>query len=137
MAVAAEMNGSDVLLLVEDPAMPGTYIAVGSQRGVTFEESNDMIDVSSKDSRAQRVLPGRYSATVSLEHLYVPNDTAYTTIKNAARNGAPVTIVRQEAGTNLEKASAYVEKLSGEFPDQGEATISVDLTVDGEWSALP
>lgn len=133
--VAVEMNGADVLLLVEG-ATPGTYEAVGSQRGVTFEESNEMIDVSSKDSRARRIKPGRYSATASLEHLYVPTDSAYTRLKTAARNGDPVVIVRQEDGNNLEMATAYVETISGDFPDQGEAVISIDLAIDGEWEPM-
>ena len=60
------MNGTDILLYVNTgtPAVPA-YTVVGSQRDVTFEESTDEIDVSSKDSRAKRVLPGRYSASVS------------------------------------------------------------------------
>ena len=56
------MNGTDVLLLVNTgtPTVP-VYEAVGSQRDVTFDEATEEIDVSSKDSRAKRVLPGRYS----------------------------------------------------------------------------
>ena len=45
------MNGADVLIYIEGNL-------VGSQRGVTFKESNEEIDYSSKDSRAFQGGPG-------------------------------------------------------------------------------
>lgn len=82
------MNGTDILLLV-NTGTPGSpvYEVVGSQRDVTFEETTDEIDVSSKDGRAKRVLPGRYSASISLDALYVPTGAAYQALKDAMRNG--------------------------------------------------
>jgi TP901-1 family phage major tail protein len=120
------MNGTDVLLYVDG-------VVVGSQRDVTFEESTEEIDVSSKDRRAKRVLAGRYSSTVSLEALYVPTDTAYMSLKDAMRNGDFVTIVRLEDSVALESAEAIVTSLSEAAPDQGEATVSISLTIDGDW----
>lgn len=122
------MNGADVLILID-----GTV--VGSQRDVTFEESTDEIDVSSKDSRAKRVIAGRYSSSVSLESLYVPDDIAYQSLKDAMRNGTLVTVLRQEDEVALEHAQALVTKISEKAPDQGEATVSIDLTIDGEWES--
>ena len=121
------MNGTDVLLYI------GSDV-VGSQRGVTFDEATAEIDVSSKDSRAKRVDAGRYSATVKLDALYVPDDAAYLALKAAMRVGTLVTIVRQEDGADLEEASALVTSISESAPDQEAATISVGLTIDGEWS---
>lgn len=122
------MNGSDVLLLVE-----GTV--VGYQRDVTFEEATEAIDVSSKESRARRVTAGRYSASVSLDALYVPDDVAYQSLKSAMRTGALVTVLRQEDGVALEHAEALVTALSEKAPDQDAATLSVELVIDGEWVA--
>lgn len=122
------MNGSDVLLLVE-----GTV--VGYQRDVTFEEATEAIDVSSKESRARRVTAGRYSASVSLDALYVPDDVAYQSLKSAMRTGALVTVLRQEDGVALEHAEALVTALSEKAPDQDAATVSVELVIDGEWVA--
>jgi len=42
------MNGSDVLVQVETPADSGNYVTVGSQRGATFGEQTNPIDMSSK-----------------------------------------------------------------------------------------
>lgn len=122
------MNGSDVLLLVE-----GTV--VGYQRDVTFEEATEAIDVSSKESRARRVTAGRYSASVSLDALYVPDDVAYQSLKSAMRTGALVTVLRQEDGVALEHAEALVTALSEKAPDQDAATLSVELVIDCEWVA--
>jgi len=131
------MNGTDVLLLanVGTPTVP-IYQTVGSQRDVTFEEATEEIDVSSKDSRAKRVLPGRYSSSLSLDALYVPTNADYQALKDAMRNGDLILVARQEDNVTLETADALITALSEAFPDQGEATISVSLTVDGFWTEL-
>ena len=122
------MNGSDVLLLVDG-------VPVGSQRGVTFEETTAEIDVSSKDSRATCVLGGRYGATVELDALYVPNDASYQALKTAMRAGTLIQVNRQEDGAILESADALVTSISETAPDQEGATISVSLRIDGEWES--
>ena len=131
------MNGTDILLLVNTGTIPSpVYEVVGSQRDVTFEETTDEIDVSSKDGRAKRVLPGRYSATISLDALYVPSGAAYQALKDAMRNGMLIKVLREEGGVSLEEADALVTSLSEAGPDQGEATVSTALTIDGEWNEL-
>ncbi len=122
------MNGTDVLVLIEGEV-------VGSQTGVTFDEKTDVIDVSSKESRARRIEAGRYSATVKLDSLYVPDDTAYQSLKTAVRNGTKVTVLRQEDGAALEHAEAVVTSVSEAAPDQDKATVAVGLEIDGEWVA--
>jgi predicted secreted protein len=120
------MNGTDVLVLIDGQV-------VGSQRGVTFEENTAEIDVSSKDSRAMRVIPGRYSATASFDGLYVPDDTAYLMLQDANRQGFLVTLIKQVAGSVIESCAALVTKISEAAPDQDAATVSIDIRVDGEW----
>lgn len=129
------MNGADVLLLVnlgteDDPV----WSIVGSQRDATFNETTAEIDLSSKDSRIRRLGPGRYSATVSLDALYVPTDAAYLALRDAMRLGNLIQIQRQESEAALEYAYAVVTGLSQGMPDQDAATVSVDLGIDGEWS---
>jgi len=131
------MNGTDLLILCNTGIPPTImYEAVGSQRDATIEETSDTIDVSSKDSRAQRVLAGRYSSSVSLDALYVPTDAAYQALKAANRNGDLILIARQELGVVTEIVTAKVDSMSEAFPDQGEATISISMTVDGWWVAV-
>ena len=121
------MNGTDVLVKI------GNDI-IGSQRDCTFGEKNAEIDMSSKDGRAKKVLAGRYTADITMDSLYVPNDNAYLALKSALRNGTMVTVVRQEEGSDLEEAQAIVTDLSEKAPDQAAATVSIALSIDGEWS---
>jgi len=128
------MNGTDVLLLVNTGTIQSpVYEVVGSQRGVSFPENTENIDVSSKDSRAGRVLAGRYNATISMEALYVPSDAAYQALKTAMRDGEMIKVRRSESAIETEECDAVINSLSPEFPDQEEAVISIELTVDGFW----
>jgi len=131
------MNGSDVLLLVNTgtPTVP-VYEEVGSQRDVTFDEATEEIDVSSKDSRAKRVLAGRYSATLSLDSLYVWTDDGYRALRDAMRDGNLILVAREDDGTTIETADALITALSESFPDQGEGAISISMTIDGFWTEL-
>ena len=131
------MNGTDLLLLVNTgtPSVP-TYEVVGSQRDAEIAEETDTIDVSSKDSRAMRVLPGRFSGNISMDALYVPDDAAYLALRTANRDGALILVARQEDGVVTETVDAVVNSISEKFPDQDAATIAVSLTIDGFWAAV-
>jgi predicted secreted protein len=120
------LNGTDVLLRVDGNI-------VGSQRGVKFSETTAEIDVSSKEHREMYVLPGRYGATIQLDALYVPDDTAYMALLAAMRDGTFVEVIRQEDGATLESCSAIVTALDGDAPDQVAVVISVSLRVNGPW----
>lgn len=127
------MNGTDILLYA---AVGGVQTVIGSQRGVTFDESSAEIDVSSKTARSGRYISGRYGATVTLDALYVPTDTAYLVLKAAVRSGDAITIRRMEEGVSLEEADAIVTSLSESGPDQAEALVSISLRIDGDWTEV-
>ncbi len=128
-----EVNGKDVLVLVENPDNSGIYQVIASQRGVDFGETTGPIDISSKERREGVFLPGRYGSTITFDHLYIPNASGYNRLKNAMRNGEYVRIMRTEFGTNTEKARAVITALNGSFPDNEAAVISADFTVSGAW----
>lgn len=121
--------GTDVLVVIEGEV-------VGCQRDVTFTENTAAIDVSCKEQREQRVLAGRYSSEITLDSLYVHDDTGYLSLVAAMRNGDLVTVIRREpageAGDST--AEALVTSISDRFPDAAESTVSVSLTIDGAWS---
>jgi len=131
------MNGADVLLYVNtgSDAQP-TWTAVGSQRNASIQETTDAVDYSSKDGRAARVFGGRYASSISLDALYVPTDSAYGALKTAFRNGDLIQVRVSENQVDTEQASAVITDMSREYPDQAAATISVSLTVDGEWTEV-
>ena len=131
------VNGTNLLLLANTgTAGSPAYEAVGSQRDATIEESDAGIDVSSKDQREQRVLPGRYSSTITLDHLYVPSDAAYQALQSALRDGNLILMAREEGGAVAETATVRVDSLSESHPDQAEAVVSASFTVDGAWTAV-
>jgi TP901-1 family phage major tail protein len=122
------MNGTDILIAIDGDI-------VGSQRDVSYEETTEEIDVSSKDGRAGRYLPGRYGATMSLDALYVPTDTAYLALQAAMRNGTTVDVWSMEEAIVIESATAIVTSLTRSGPDQGEAVVKCSLRIDGEWTS--
>jgi predicted secreted protein len=131
------INGTTVLLYANTgtPSVP-VYEAVGSQRDMTIDENTASIDYSSKDSRARRVGPGRYSSDISCDALYVPSNDAYLALKAAMRDGDKILVMREESGASIETADCVITTLSETFPDQGDSTISISLEVDGEWAAV-
>lgn len=131
------MNGSGFLVLVNTgTAEVPVYEAAGYQRDATVEETNETIDVSSKDQREQRVIPGRYASTLSFDALYVPDDDAYESIKDRMRAGELILVARQVDDVVIETAQANVDSLSESYPDQGEATVSISMTIDGAWTVV-
>lgn len=131
------VNGSNIILLANTgTAGAPTYEAVGSQRDVTFDSSNAIIDISSKAERERRIMAGRYEASISLTHLYVPNDAAYQALKTAHESGDLILVVREESDVSLRTASALVTSLSENAPDQDATTVSITLDIDGAWEDL-
>jgi TP901-1 family phage major tail protein len=130
-------NGTDLIILVNTGTdLVPVYEAVGCQRDATIDQSTAAIDVSCKDSRAQRVLPGRYSGALSLDALYVPTGAAYQALNDAMRDGNLILIGRQDEGVVTETVPALIESMSETFPDQDAATISISMTIDGFWTVV-
>jgi hypothetical protein len=109
---------------------------MGSQRDMSTSETNSEIDYSSKASRGTRVGAGRYKATLSLEALYVPTDAAYQALHDAMRDGELILVAKQVDGVTIETADALITTMSEEFPDEGEATISIELSIDDMWDEV-
>jgi len=130
-------NGTNLLILANTGTTESpVYTAVGSQRDASIDEASATIDYSSKESRNQRVGHGRYSGSVSLEALYVPDNTAYLALKNSLRNGTMILVAREEEDQVMETVLAKMDSLSETFPDQGEATVSMSMTIDDQWEVV-
>ena len=129
-----EVNGTDILVQVEHPADSGVYVTIGSQRGATYGEQTAAVDMSSKEDRKRFVNPGRYSSTITLEHLYIPTSSGQQMLRNAMRNGTYVRIRRRELGATLETASCVCTGLSLAAPDQEASVSSANFDVNGAWS---
>lgn len=124
------INGADVLIMTQ---VGGVDTVVGSQRNVDISEAVSEIDVSNKDAPEMKVMGGRYSATLSLEALYVPSNAAFMALKTAFRGRTLVTVKIRESGAtaNLETLTALITALNRSHPDQGESTCAIDMRVSG------
>lgn len=127
------INGADVVILIEDPDNTGTFIPIASQKDATFEESNGEIDFSDKLSRVEKVGYGRYSWTVTLDALYVPEDRSIGHLFRAMRTAEEVRIRRRELGTDVQEALAIITSMSTSYPDNEASTISISLRNASEW----
>ena len=103
------------------------WTTVGAQRDTTVDESVATIDVSSKDSAATSILPGRYNVTISFDHLYVPGQAEHTTLANAIKNRTSVQVREFINGTPSTVHKGYLTSRSSTFPDMGEAVVSVEF----------
>jgi predicted secreted protein len=131
-----ELNGTDVLVQIEDPLVSGTYLTVASQRGATFTETTAAIDTSSKQRREFTGIPGRYNASLSLEHLYIPSASGYGVLKTAMRQGTFVRLRRQELGSPADQCLAIITSLGEAAPDQDVVTVTSEFQLTGPFEAI-
>jgi TP901-1 family phage major tail protein len=130
------LNGSAVLLLAQTVVgPPGTYVSVGGQTGAKIDKKAATIDITDKTMTDKAYLPTERSATVTLDSLYVPNDTAMAAIQNAYKNNTAMILERQESGTVLEYASGFVTQLSYDFKKAAAGTVAATFEVSGGWIA--
>ena len=52
------------------------------------------------------------------------------------RDGVLILVAREEDGVVTETADVRIDSLSGKFPDQAEAVVSIGMTVDGFWTEV-
>ncbi len=128
------INGADVLILVDVGVSAPSFVIAAGQRDVTFDESNNLIDISSKDTgRIEEVLVGRLTQTVTLDMLFINGDAGLIALKDASRNGTSITIRRRFQGADIEDATAFVETRSETFPDQDAGLVSLSFRLSGSW----
>lgn len=128
------MRGVDILLLVEDPATPGTYITVGGQRGATLSESAETIDETSKDSNGFYEYDyGLGGWNISFDGVYIGDEAGYLALKDAMRAKEKI-LVRIQEGTSgpVESGTALVTSKDLEAPYDAEATYSGELQGTGQ-----
>lgn len=124
------INGNEVLILA-DVDGAGDFQSVASQSEASIDESNDIIDQSSKDARERKVAAGRYEATISFGALFVPTDAAFQALRAALRNGTEIKLREQESGSPIHEYNAIITSMTRDYPDQDNATISLEAAVNG------
>ncbi len=131
------INGADVLIIVDVGVSSPSFVVAAGQRDVTFDESNNIIDISSKDTgRIEEVLVGRLTQNVTLDMLFINGDAGYNALKDASRNGTEIAIRRRFQGVDIEEVTAFVETRSESFPDQDAGVVSLSFRLSGSWALV-
>lgn len=124
------MDGAQILVLVP---VNGDFKALAEQTSLSTENSHNLIDASSKDSGHTKWLYGKEDDTVSVESLYTPDDEAYQAIKEAKKNREKIVLRRTENGVDVEEAEALIQTISNDYPDNDNATVSIDFQLNESW----
>ncbi len=131
------VNGADVLIIVDVGISTPNFVVAAGQRDVTFDESNNIIDISSKDTgRIEEVLVGRLTQNVTLDMLFINGDAGYLALRDASRNGTEISIRRRFQGLDIEQVTAFVETRSESFPDQDAGLVSLSFRLSGSWGTV-
>jgi hypothetical protein len=112
------------------------YVVLGGQRGAAVGRAGDEIDASSKDSAASRVLPGRVKVTVTCDALFIPTDAAYQALDAAQKGRQFIMVEKYVEGVPVAEARAIITDLSEDHPDMDTSTVSVGLSIDGDWEPI-
>jgi len=123
----AAINGSLILLHIEDPAIPGSFVAATCQLDAGIDESVAEIVTSCKDSRAKTIIGGEYSWSGSLELLYHPGDALQDELTRRFRAGELFEVHIFEDGVDKETGLCLITgyKLAAPREDAAKRSISV------------
>ena len=137
MAKSKGMDGAQVLVLVDlGENGQSDWQPCAEQTNLSTETTRNLIEASSKDSDHAKWLYGKQESSVSLEKLYTPNDSAFMAIEDAMNNRETVVLRRTENGKDIEEATALVESISKEFPDDDASTCEAEFQLNERWRVI-
>lgn len=137
MARSKAIDGAQVLVMVDmGEGDVSDWQAVAEQTSLSQENTRNLIEATSKDSDHTKWIYGKKDGTLSLEKLYTPNDSAFMAIEEAMKNGEVVVLRRTENGEDIEEATALVESISKEYPDNDASTATAEFQLDEEWAPV-
>lgn len=129
------VNGSEVLIQVNTGTVAApVWTTVGGQRDASISGSLALIDASSKDSRNEVVLAGRWTGECTLSHVYHPGATEQRLLRNANRNGTAVRLRTFESGVAKEIADSIVTDYNENHPDMEVSDAEVTFHISNGWT---
>lgn len=129
------INGSLIILRIEDPANPGTKVPITCQRDSSIDESVASIDTTCKDNDWKTVIGGEGSWSASLEMLYHPGDAIQVEIKRIFRARELIELEVWEDGVATEVGTALITGHNLSAPKQDVASRSLSLEGSGPLTA--
>ena len=131
-------NAAGVWVDVSAARDGSNYQLVALQRGLTVEDTREIIDASHKGSDFAEQTYGRRSGTLSFDGLKPDPDFAgaaatHNALRDAMDNKYEVQVELREVGSqgtvNRYAAMALIGTLSAEYPDNDVATFTCELTL--------
>lgn len=133
--MAGELNGTLVLVAIEDTPGSGTYTPVGGQTSHTLTLNNAVIDITNKDSNSFRVLlanAGLKSCDLSLELMY-NSDSAYLAVRALYENQGITNFRVSIGGTDFDCAY-MVASFADTSPDNSAVSSTISLQSSGSFT---
>lgn len=129
----AAQAGKDLLLKVEDDALPGTYVAVGGFRSNSFTINGEGIDITNKDSNGFKEMldgAGVRSVTASGTGVFM-DDAIFTQVNTDVLAGSIKSweVIIPDFGTY--EAGFLITSVEFAGEHNGEATYTINLESSG------
>ena len=138
-SAASALAGKDVLLGVWK-ADGSAILAVAGQQGLTISRNAETIEVSTKDTSGgwASSIAGLKSWEISLDSLYIKDDTSQNILSTAFENGDLVCIkvYDNKAKKGMFGGIAAITDYSLEFPSDDAATASITFSGVGKLTDL-
>lgn len=129
------VRGVDIVVMVDtsDNGDTPNWIAAGGQQNATLSEESEALDATAKDSErgAYQYEYGLYGWNISADGLYVPDNKAYSFLKQAMRQRKKVKVQIMEEDVATEEGLALVSSLELEAPYEDLATYSMEFQGTG------
>lgn len=132
MTTPGAENGTKVLVAIEDPDSPGTFLPIGGQNSHTLTINNNPIDITNKTSASFRELladEGLQSLDLSLELTY-NSETAYQEMRGQVTTKSQ-TLYQIMIGSTIISGTFMIGTFGETSPDNDKLTNSVALLSSG------
>lgn len=131
--MAGEVAGIDILIYLMLGSPTPTKTLIGGQRGATISHTTDVIDAKHKSSGAwANNIPSFLNWSIQGDAVIIEDDACRTALRAAWRNRELVQIEIDYPDGVTESGSATIADLSDNAPHDNVATMTINLTGNGE-----
>ena len=119
------VNGSTILLYKGAAAL-------GSQRDVTIDRTDNLIDVSVKGDYDRKYIPGQRTVTINCDMLYVAGESGQAALESLYESNGESSYQLVEGASARHNGTARITSLSISAPVNDVAVAQVTLQSDGD-----
>ena len=137
MSTTGAINGTSVLVAMEDTPASGTFTAIGGQSSSSMTMNNAIIDITNKSSASFRELlagEGTQSLDLSIE-LVFNSDTTFESFRDVYSSQIAVLLQIARGGQVIE-GPFLIASWAESSPDGAAQTVSVSLQSQDAWTIV-